>query len=138
GEIEIHAGGARGGLVAAFAAAGNADHRHLARLARQRADAARGLDAVETRERHVHQHRVVAAARRRLDRRFAAGDEIDAVAEFAEDGVHHHAAIRIVLGAQDRQRALGPGARAAAFDLRQRIDAIDRHVEAERAAAAWP
>ena len=46
-EIEIHAGGARGGLVAGFGAAGNADHRHLPRVARQRADAARrrGLHA---------------------------------------------------------------------------------------------
>ena len=113
-EIEIHAGGARGGFVAVLAAAGNADHRHLARLARQRADAPRRLDAVEAGERHVHQHGVVAAARHGVDRRLAALDEIDAVAEFGEDRVHHHAAVRIVLGAQDRQRARRRRARRAA------------------------
>ena len=46
-EIEIHAGRARGGLVGGVAAAGNADHRHLARFARQRANAARRLQPVE-------------------------------------------------------------------------------------------
>ncbi len=55
-------------------------------------------------ERDVHQYRVIAAARRRLDRGLAALDEIDAVAEFADDRIHHHAAVGIILGAQDRQR----------------------------------
>ena len=84
-EIEIHAGGARGRFVAAFAAPGNADDRHLACVARQRANAARRFDAVETAEHHIHQHGVVAAARDRRDSRLAGLDEIDAMAEFGAE-----------------------------------------------------
>ena len=44
--------------------------------ARQRADAARRLEAVDAGQRDIHQHDVVAAARDRFDRRLAAADEV--------------------------------------------------------------
>src|SRR5665213_2670557 len=106
GEKGIHAGGARGGFVAGLGASGNADHRYLPRFARQRANAAGGLDAVETRQRKVHEYCVIAAACCRLQRRFTAGNEIDPVAKLAQNRVHHHAAIGVIFRAQDRQRTV--------------------------------
>lgn len=74
----------------------------LAELARQRADAARRFNAIEHRQRDVHQHRVVTAEPRRLHRRRASLDEVNAMPELCEDRVHHDPSIRVVLGAQDR------------------------------------
>src|SRR4029079_4136874 len=61
-KIEIHPCIARSRFVTAFATAGNSNDRRKACLSRQRADAARRVDAVQTRERDVHQHHVVTAA----------------------------------------------------------------------------
>ena len=65
---------------------------------------ARRLDAVDARQRHVHQHGVVARVRDRIDRRLAGADEIGAMAKLGQDGVEHDAAIGVVLDAEDVQR----------------------------------
>src|SRR5579885_1053329 len=62
GEIEVHAGNARSRFIGAAAAAGNTDDRQSAGFARQRADGARRREPVDARQRHVHEHGVVAAA----------------------------------------------------------------------------
>jgi hypothetical protein len=52
-------------------AVGDTDDRNIAGGRGERADAPRGLeavDAVDAGQGQVHQHRIVAAARRRLDR----------------------------------------------------------------------
>ena len=94
----------------------------------ERADAARRLEPVDARQRHVHQHRVVAPPRDRLDRRLAGADEIGAVAELGQDRVEHHPPIGIVLDAQDIERtqrpprAVGRAVSRAAPRVRDPID----------------
>ena len=79
--------------------------RHARDAVRQRADRARRLEAVEARQRHVHQHDVVGAALDRRDRRLAGAGEVGAMAELGQDRVEHDARVRIVLGAQHAQAA---------------------------------
>ena len=103
-QIRIHAGCPRGLFVADFRAPGNTDDRRAARCVGQRADAAGCFKAVDARQRHVHEHHVVAALDR-FDRFFARADEVGAMAELGEDGVEDDAAVGVVLRAQNRQTA---------------------------------
>ena len=70
----------------------------------ERANAPDGLDAVDARQHHVHQHRVETALRDPLRRGLALADELGLVTEFGQDGVEHDAAERIVLDAEQVQR----------------------------------
>jgi len=65
-----------------------------------------GLDAVDARQHHVHQHRVERALRDALGRGLASPDEFRTVTEFGEDRIEHDAAERIVLDAENAQRPL--------------------------------
>ncbi len=98
--------------------------------------ASRRRDAVHTGQRHVHQHRVIAVGFDRIDRRLAAFDEIDLVAELAQDRVHHHAAVGVVFGAQDRERARRHIGDAVHDRRGLRRHALDLDGEAEGAALA--
>jgi len=99
---DIGAGGARRRLV--LGAARYADDRNAPERRLQRADSPDRLDAVDARQDHVHQHRVECALREPLRRRFALTDEFGLVTEFAQNGVEHDAAERIVLHAEQPQR----------------------------------
>jgi hypothetical protein len=100
-----------------------------------------GLDAVDARQHHVHQHRVEVAFRDPLGGGLAAPDEFRLVAEFGEDGIEHHAAERIVLDAENAQRLrrraryIGVVARTGRFP---RPGAGQRHRQRECGAAAAP
>src|SRR6185437_16016334 len=126
------------GLLRSAAVAGNADDGHRTGLPRQGANAARRLEAVETAQHDVHEHGVVAAARDRLDCRLPAFDEIDTVATLTEDRVHHHAAVRVVLRAQEIEGTRRRRACTAWLVIEPPIDACDRHRQAEDTAAPCP
>ena len=71
----------------------------------------RRRDAVETGQGDVHEDDVVGAPPECFHRRLAGADEVGTMAELGEDGVQHHAAVWVVLGAQDAQ---APGRRRGA------------------------
>jgi len=76
-------------------------------VAERRAQAANppdGLDAVDARQHHIHQHRVKTSLRDPLSSGLASPDELRLMAEFGEDRIEHDSAERIVLDAENAQR----------------------------------
>jgi len=68
---------------------------------RQLANPPDGLDAVDAGQHHVHQHRVECPLRYSVGSGLAPPDEFGLMTEFAQDGVEHDPAERIVLHAED-------------------------------------
>ena len=93
---------------------------------RQGADLPRGLDAVELRHLHIHQHDVIIAVTDRGDSLMAVLHHGRVVAGLAQQGRHEALIDRVVLGDQDPQRpwpAAGGAGRDTAAGARRRPDA---------------
>jgi hypothetical protein len=100
-----------------------------------------GLDAVDARQHHVHQHRVERALRDTLGRGLAAPDEFSLMTEFGEDRIEHDAAERIVLDAENAQRPLRIR-QCNIFPIRaghlRCLCAVQGHGQGERGASVAP
>src|SRR6266576_2509064 len=123
------------------AAAGHPDDRNTAKRRIQPANSPDGLDAVDARQYHVHQHRVETALRDPLRGGLATPDEFGLMTEFGEYRIEHHAAERIVFDAENAQRptrlrrCVGFGIRTCRF---RRLRAGQGHRQRECGAAIAP
>jgi hypothetical protein len=99
-------------------------------VALERADAARGLEAIDLGELTVHEHQVVRARRRRLDRREPVLREIEHVARRAQDLARHFGVDGAVLDQENARPALGRRQRSRVRgDRRARVERGAEHTE---------